>query len=323
MSELIKQAAHFLREGKLVAFPTETVYGLGADAKNPMAVERIFLAKKRPHDHPLIIHMGHLNELEYWAKDISPFAFKLAQTFWPGPLSMILKKQPHVLDVVTGGQDTVGLRMPHHPIAQALLNEFGQGIAAPSANQFTHISPTTAKAVREELGDAVDLILDGGACEVGLESTIIDLSRETPVILRPGMITARAISDVLSTHVDVTDQETPRVRAPGMHHTHYAPTTKTVILKTEQINDFLNHLQPSDLPMVFMRIGHSIDEITREGVIIKEMPHHPTHYAHDLYHTLRSFDTGQYKQIVIEAVPHGIEWDAIRDRIYKASGSGI
>src|SRR5579862_1987792 len=169
----IRKAAEILHRGGLVAFPTETVYGLGADAANPSAIANVFSVKERPSDHPLIVHLAKLDELEYWAKDIPPAALTLAKAFWPGPLTLVLKKQAWVLDTLTAGQDTIALRIPKHPIAQALLLAFGGGIAAPSANKFTHVSPTTASAVQDELHDQVDLILDGGECDIGLESTIV------------------------------------------------------------------------------------------------------------------------------------------------------
>jgi L-threonylcarbamoyladenylate synthase len=193
----IERAVALLRRGELVAFPTETVYGLGADAANPAAVARIFAAKGRPADHPLIVHLPAAEHLARWARDIPAEAEKLAAAFWPGPLTLILKRQPQVPNAVTGGQDTVGLRVPSHPLALELLRAFEGGIAAPSANRFGRISPTTAAHVREELGERVPLVLDGGACPVGIESTILDLSRGVPVLLRPGAIGPADIARVL------------------------------------------------------------------------------------------------------------------------------
>lgn len=247
----IDQAVTLLRQGGLVAIPTETVYGLGADATNEAAVRKIFQVKERPYDHPLIVHLAHIEQLKDWALDISPAAMKLAQAFWPGPLTIIFKKQPHVLNVVTGNQDTVALRIPRHPIAQAVLHAFGGGIAAPSANKFTHISPTTASAVQEELGGEVELILDGGACEVGLESTIIDMSGVKPNILRPGMISAEAIFEIINKPINISQQQTT-LRAPGMHHLHYAPRTKTELISTKKISLLLPTLKSEDLPIVFL-----------------------------------------------------------------------
>ncbi|HLB41894.1 MAG TPA: L-threonylcarbamoyladenylate synthase [Gammaproteobacteria bacterium] len=327
MPTIITQAAALLRAGKLVAFPTETVYGLGADAMNATAVARIFQVKKRPFDHPVIVHLADRSELPHWVDEIPPDAMKLMQTFWPGPLTILLKKRSHIPDIITAGQSSIGLRIPNHPIAQALLREFGKGIAAPSANQFTHVSPTTAEAVREELGHEVDLIIDGGACELGLESTIIDMSCEQAIVLRPGMITTQAITEVLGSPVIIKRQDMPIMRAPGMHHVHYAPKTKTVIVATEQLNHFLSTFTTNDLPIALVRYtkhrlphAFSINSELFARTVIVTMPNDAIQYAHDLYHTLRSLDAGQYKQIVIEAVPMNEAWEAIRDRLLRASG---
>jgi L-threonylcarbamoyladenylate synthase len=317
----IPKAAALLHAGGLVAFPTETVYGLGADAANERAVQRIFEAKERPFDHPLIVHIASLSQWADWARELSPLALTLAHAFWPGPLTMVLKKQPHVLDRVTGGQDTVGLRIPGHPMAQALLQAFGGGVAAPSANKFTHISPTTAAAVYEELGKEVDLILDGGECEVGLESTIIDMSGDGPVILRPGMITAEVIAAVLGCHVTSARQDSPAPRAPGMHHLHYAPTTKTELIDAKNMPGIFEQCT-RDLPIAIV-VRRDIAIPAGEGMhwVTVTMPREASAYAHDLYQTLRSLDRGQFKRIMIERVPETAEWEAIRDRLLKASGS--
>lgn len=323
----ITKAVNLLRGGGLVAFPTETVYGLGADAANEAAVRKIFHAKERPYDHPLIVHVAALDQLKDWARDISPAALKLARAFWPGSLTLVLKKQSHVLNIITGGQDTIGLRVPRHPMAQTLLQAFRGGIAAPSANKFTHISPTHAAAVREELGSSVDFILDGGACEVGLESTIIDMSGHQPVILRPGMITAQAIASVLGSPVSSSRQDTPHdspsPRTPGMHHLHYAPTTKTILIEAAKIPGFLQTLKPSALPIAFViRTEISlprIDKLHWDKIHCVLMPRDAASYAHDLYHMLRLLDHQHFKGIVIETPPEGADWEAIRDRLFKAS----
>lgn len=321
-TEDITKATFILRSGGLVAFPTETVYGLGADASNQEAVRKIFWAKERPYDHPLIVHIAKLDQLTDWAREVSPEAMALAHAFWPGPLTMIFKKQAHVLDVITGGQDTVGLRMPRHPIAQMLLQDFGKGVAAPSANKFTHISPTTAAAVQDELGDRVDMILDGGTCEVGLESTIIDMSHQTPTILRPGMISAQAIATVLGRQIPSACKDGTKMNVPGMHHLHYAPTTKTILIDTRDIADFVRNLPATDLPIALMH--HSDLLITNnDKVNLVKMPKQADGYAHDLYHTLRELDQRKLKRIVIESVPQHSEWDAIRDRLSKASARKI
>ena len=211
----VKRAAELLRQGELVAFPTETVYGLGADAANPAAVAKIFAVKGRPADHPLIVHLPGDDHIERWARDVPAAAYELAEAFWPGPLTLILKRQPGVPDAVTGGQDTVGLRVPGHPLALELLREFKGGVAAPSANRFGHISPTCADHVRDELGSAPDLILDGGDCQVGLESTIISLVDDRPILLQPGVISLPELCEALGRGVVLPDQPDPALRAPG------------------------------------------------------------------------------------------------------------
>lgn len=314
----IKKAVNILHSGGLVAFPTETVYGLGADANNEAAIRKIFLAKERPFDHPLIVHIAKTAWLTQWACDVSPAAMKLASAFWPGPLTLILKKQPHVSPLVTGNQDTIGLRIPRHPVAQALLLAFGGGIAAPSANKFTHISPTTAEAVYEELGGSLDLILDGGSCEVGLESTIIDMSASVPTLLRPGMISASAIASVLGSAISVSKDSAEAPRSPGMHHLHYAPTTKTSLIETAAIPLFLQSLKPEDLPLALV-LRSKLQNGQSEHIQVVNMPQAATDYAHDLYQTLRLLDNQKVKQIIIETVPDSLEWEAIRDRLNKAS----
>jgi L-threonylcarbamoyladenylate synthase len=311
----IKQAVKILQQGGLVAFPTETVYGLGADAKNPAALAKIFQAKGRPMDHPLIVHLANQSQLTEWAREIPSVAYALIEAFWPGPLTLIFKKAAHVLDMITGGQDTVGIRMPSHPLAKILLESFGSGLAAPSANRFGRISPTTADAVREELGAAVDLVLDGGQCVVGVESTIIDVSAETPVILRPGMLTRAEIEVVLQQSVLTNQKNSPRVS--GSHDSHYAPKTKTVLVDTKTIPQFLAAISPEQLPMAFVLVKTKF--LPREGVDCVSMSTDPKDYAHDLYATLRELDKKNYQQIVIESVPVSDEWDAIRDRLGRAT----
>ncbi len=313
-SDILK-AVSVLRAGGLVALPTETVYGLGADARNPDALRKIFLAKGRPFDHPLIVHLANVAQLSEWAREIPEKALILAKHFWPGPLTLILKKSNTINDIVTGSQDTIGLRIPNHPVALALLEAFGNGIAAPSANRFGRISPTTAKAVREELGDRVDLILEGGQCEVGLESTIVDMTHEHPVILRPGMISQTQIENVLHESCGEKEKNSPRVS--GSLETHYAPTTKTRLMTSEQLGDFLKTVEANDLPVAILAF-QSIK--TTNEIHVTTMPRSPTEYAHDLYFVLRELDKKQFKQIIIQTVPELSEWDAIRDRLQKAAG---
>ncbi len=319
----ISQAVQILTNGGLVAFPTETVYGLGADATNQVAVEKIFAAKERPHNHPLIVHLATIDEVTNWARDFPETAQRLSAAFWPGPLTMILTKQPQVLDVVTGKQATIGLRMPQHPVAQALLKAFGRGIAAPSANKFTRISPTTATAVREELGTAVDLILDGGDCRVGLESTIVDLSQGLPVILRPGMISAADIATVLGMDV-VASQAHPgaQPRAPGMHHLHYAPKTRTHLVASTEMVALLQQIEPEEYPIALIMCTEQVLP-THPDCHVVRLSNNPTAYARELYRTLRDLDQQGFRHLMIEAPPATAAWDAIRDRVLKAAAPRV
>src|SRR5262245_18326164 len=219
----IQEAVEALRAGELVAFPTETVYGLGANANNPDAVRKIFALKGRPATHPVIVHIDHPRYLQRWVRDMPPEAQKLADAFWPGPLTLVVKRAPAVHDVITGGQDTVAIRVPSHPVAQQLLNAFGGGIAAPSANRFGHVSPTRAEHVREEFGEQLPMILDGGECKVGLESTIVSCVGEVPRLLRPGSISITQLRAVVPNLQTNSDPASPRV--PGTLSRHYSPST--------------------------------------------------------------------------------------------------
>jgi len=311
----IKKAVTLLQQGKLVAFSTETVYGLGADARNPNALLKIFQAKQRPVDHPLIVHIADIAQLSEWASEVPESAKLLAKAFWPGPLTLILNKATGVSDLVTGNQSTVGIRIPGHPVALALLKAFGGGVAAPSANRFGRISPTTAEAVYEELGETVDLILEGGACEVGLESTIVDLTGELPTILRPGMITVNEIEAVLNQSVSTHKKEAPRVS--GSLESHYAPQTKTELIHPQDIPLFLQQLASQDLPIALLT--RTEIKISIAQVHCVTMPLHAKEYAHDLYHLLRKLDKEHFQQILVETVPEEAEWDAVRDRLKRAS----
>jgi L-threonylcarbamoyladenylate synthase len=311
----IDNAVRILRGGGLVALPTETVYGLAADARNPLALKKIFQVKERPIDHPLIVHIATIKQLAEWASAIPADAYALAEVFWPGPLTLILKKAPSVSDWVTGKQMTIGVRIPQHPVALALLSAFGDGLAAPSANRFGCISPTTSAAVRDELGTDVDLILDGGQCAVGVESTIIDVSGVQPVILRPGMITAAQIEAVLKK--TLVTEKSSMVRVSGSHESHYAPRTPTRLIQTENIARFVAELKHADLPVAILHYQQT--PILHAGVDWVSMPANAKDYAHDLYQKLRLIDHQNASQIVIEIVPAEREWDAIRDRLSRAS----
>lgn len=310
----IDRAVAILRSGGLVAFPTETVYGLGADASNPQAVHKIFAAKGRPADHPLIVHVADATALSEWVIDIPEAAHRLTKTFWPGPLTLVLKKHPKVNTVVTGGQATIGMRCPSHPVAQGLLRAFGGGIAAPSANRFGRISPTTAAHVREELGDRVDMILDGGQSEVGLESTIIDLSAGTPVLLRPGVITTESIATVLGVSVSAPNAASPR--ASGMLEVHYAPRTPMFMLTADEI---AQRLAAARRPVGVLALHAKPPSQCAAQWITASRD--ARQYAHDLYASLRALDQAGLDEILVEAVPEHMEWMAIRDRLMRACAS--
>jgi L-threonylcarbamoyladenylate synthase len=317
----IEEGANLLHQGRLVAFPTETVYGLGADASNPEAVRRIFAAKGRPANHPLIVHIADSNCLSDWAENIPDAAYRLAEHFWPGPLAIILNKKPNVPMAVTGGQNTVGLRVPNHPVVLQLLREFGGGIAAPSANKFCRISPTQAHHVAEELGDAVDLILDGGACEVGVESTIIDLSGTQPRLLRHGHITSEQIQAVLHTQLIVPNpakqQASDEIRTPGMMAVHYAPLTTALLCPSDRLQSLINQLVSKNKSIAVMSYQTVITESRQVSVL--KMPATAETYAQCLYAALRKLDHQQRDVIVVEQPPTGAQWSAINDRLEKAT----
>lgn len=309
-SREIDRAVAILRAGGLVAFPTETVYGLGADAANAEAVRRIFAAKGRPADHPVIVHLADGAALASWARDVPRAAYALAAAFWPGPLTLILRRAPHVSDVVTGGQDTVGLRVPSHPVAQRLLQAFGGGIAAPSANRFGRISPTTAAHVRAELGDRVDLVLDGGQSEVGIESTIVDLSGAAARLLRPGMILPAQLEAVLG--VPLTTDATGAPRASGMLASHYAPA-KPLRLVPGRVLDAAVAAAGARCAVLAFRAP------TGPVRVWLEAPADPVRYAHDLYAQLRTLDASDAAEILVEEVPADPLWAAVRDRLQRAA----
>jgi L-threonylcarbamoyladenylate synthase len=318
----IENAVKLLRQGRLVAFPTETVYGLGADAANPDAVRRIFQAKGRPADHPLIVHISSVDSLNDWALTVPDAAQQLAARFWPGPLALILNKKPEVSLVVTGGQNTVGLRMPDHPVALNLLRAFGGGIAAPSANRFCRISPTQAVHVEEELGDAVDLILDGGACQVGVESTIVDLSGVRPKLLRPGHITRFDIEAVLQTELIVVSPQLGQTnqseqRAPGMMAVHYAPITVAMLCPTDRLPEMIQELNFRNKKVGIL--AYSLKQAESRLTRLIRMPEQADDYAQALYASLRYLDSLQLDMILIEQPPVTEAWRAINDRLGKAT----
>ncbi len=307
-ADAMARAAQSLKSGSLIAFPTETVYGLGADATNPEAVARIYEVKGRPADHPLIVHVGDMQDIEQWSDEIPDYAIALARAFWPGPMTLILKRSPLAQDFITGGQETVGLRVPNHVVALALLNEFkkigGKGIAAPSANRFGHVSPTTAQAVNDELSQYLgqdDLILDGGPSQVGVESTIIDCTTQSPKILRPGAITEEMIEQV--TNLDLSYDAT-EIRVSGSLENHYSPSAQVILDITPEKGD--GFIASIEIP-------------TPDGVIRLASPINNEDFARVLYAALRSADEQSLSRVVVKQ-PSGDDISvAIRDRLLRAS----
>lgn len=322
----IAAAARLLEQGNLVALPTETVYGLGADAENPAAVARIYAAKGRPMDHPVIVHIAPGAGLDHWATDIPHEARELAEAFWPGPLTMILKRAAHIPDAVSGGQDTVGIRCPSHPVAIALLQAFkgGRGgIAAPSANKFGNVSPTTAQHVRDEFGadGTIAAILDGGQSQVGIESTIVDLSRlatHGPVLLRPGHISADAIAAVIDSVPAAPDAAAPR--ASGTLESHYAPHTPVAMQDGHELLDTLKKLQAAGRKVALIHYS----EFPQAHAEVR-LPSTPEGFAHALYAALRAMDQAGADVILVEAPPRTGEWLGVNDRLRRAAhgSSGI
>lgn len=330
----IAAAAAVLEQGGLVAFPTETVYGLGADAENPDAVARIYQAKGRPNDHPVIVHVAPGADLDYWVADIPDQARQLAAAFWPGPLTLILKRAGHIPDAVSGGQDTVGIRCPSHPVAIALLSAFkgGKGgVAAPSANKFGNVSPTTAQHVRDEFAlddedegsisddDAcsaqlLNIVLEGGPSEVGIESTIVDLSRlatHGPVLLRPGHISARQIADVIGRAPAAPDQAAPR--ASGTLESHYAPRTPVAMLDGPALTAKLAQLQAKGIRVAL--IGHTLGQLVPSQ---QRLPADAAGYAQSLYAALRDMDQSGADLILVETPPQDADWLGINDRLRRS-----
>jgi L-threonylcarbamoyladenylate synthase len=303
----VARAAEILRAGGLVAFPTETVYGLGADASSAEAVARLYRVKGRPADHPVIVHLDSLERALAWARDVPPEAKRLAERFWPGPLTLILKRSDKAKDFVTGGQPSVGLRVPSHPVAQELLRAFGGGLAAPSANRFGRVSPTTAAHVREDLGGDVDLVLEGGASEVGIESTIVDLSGGAAVLLRPGGISTRQLEEV----VPITEKGAASPRHSGGLERHYAPRTPARLVPSYALDKEISVLENRVAVLAFSKPDERVDFWLR-------MPRDANAYAQKLYAALRELDGAGCEAILIETPPASPEWAAVHDRLKRA-----
>ncbi|MFZ6675706.1 L-threonylcarbamoyladenylate synthase [Undibacterium sp. Xuan67W] len=318
-------AAQQLTAGQLVAFPTETVYGLGADAENPAAVAAIYAAKGRPSNHPVIVHLAPEADIAYWAQNIPAEAHQLIAAFWPGPLTLILQRAAHIPDAVSGGQDSVGVRCPSHPVAQALLRAFKQGkggIAAPSANKFGHVSPTTAQHVRDEFpaeiaSGMIASVLDGGQSEVGIESTIVDLTRlatHGPVLLRPGHISSAQLAAVLGREIAAPDAAAPR--ASGTLDAHYAPNTPVVLIADAVLENTVQSLLYAGNKVAVMRY-HEHRSQALAG--LKILAADPAAYAHDLYAGLRELDEVQADVILVEMLPDDKVWQGVNDRLRRAA----
>jgi L-threonylcarbamoyladenylate synthase len=313
-----------LRAGDIVAIPTETVYGLAADATNEHAIAKIFAVKGRPTNHPLIVHIGSADQIDDWAVGISDHARALADAFWPGPMTLLLRRSAKAIDAVTGGRDTVGVRVPAHPVALELLKEFGGGVAAPSANRFGRVSPTTAAHVVADLGSDISLVLDGGPCTVGVESTIIDVSGETAVVLRPGGLSLEMISEVLGFRPVVEQPSAPvgESRAPGTLAMHYAPKARVVIASTETLSETFAGVIGSGPGKVGLLSPTSVGDVPDE-VVILEPAGGPEDYAEVLYARLRQADRlGLAVLVCVPPSPDGLGL-AVLDRLQRAAAAGV
>ena len=317
----LSEAVQILRRGGVVAIPTETVYGLGADAENPAAVRRVFEIKGRPANHPVIVHLSGAEALAAWSRHPPRAAYALAERFWPGPLTLVLPRAERVPDAVTGGQDTVALRAPDHPLTQRLLARFGGGIAAPSANRFGRVSPTTAQHVRDDLGGAVDLVLDGGPCAVGLESTILALAGGRPRLLRPGAIGPEALGEVLGEPVEGPAGPAGAVRAPGALPSHYAPRAPVELVAEAAVPARLRALVERGLRPACLCLGAAAERPARVAFAV--LPADAAGYGAGLYAALRALDAARPDRILVAAPPVTGDWLAVNDRLGRAAhGSG-
>ena len=312
----IEEAVEALRAGDLVVFPTETVYGVGANASNPVAVRKIFEVKGRPPDHPVIVHLDDPRYLHRWVSSLPPVAEQLAHEFWPGPLTLILPKAENVNDIVTGGQDSIGIRVPSHPIAQQLLNAFGGGIAAPSANRYGRLSPTKPEHVRDELGDAVSVILDGGDSPIGLESTIVSCLNNEVRLLRPGFITRTQLERVIGPLA--VGGQAPR--APGDRRLHYAPSTPLEIVPSDELEVRAGEIVAREEKVAVLAMRPPLQ--TQRHMTWINAGKKPEAYAHNLYNHLRTLDRTGCVRIFVQSVPQDEKWAAVLDRLQRASGLG-
>jgi len=315
----LDSAVQALRDGDVVAFPTETVYGLGANAQHASALQKIYALKGRPTTHPLIVHLDSARFLHRWAREVPAAAQRLAERFWPGPLTLVLPKADGVLDLITGGQDSIALRVPAHPMAQQLLTAFGGGIAAPSANRYGHVSATRAEHVREEFGAAVRVLLDGGECKLGLESTIVSCLDGSVRLLRPGAVTLSQLRATVGDVHAAAAADSPRT--PGSTRAHYAPATPLRLVAEGQFEP-----QVAQLAAAGQRIG-----VLAQRPPLGSYPHvtwinggsRPEAYGHDLYTHLRTLDHAGASWLLVQEVPRDERWDAIRDRLTRAAAATL
>ena len=318
----IQAAAAALAAGSLVAFPTETVYGLGARADDDTAVARIFAAKGRPSEHPLIVHLADVGAADAFGEGLGDAARRLIAAFWPGPLSLIVRRRAGRALAAAGGQDSIALRMPAHPVAQALLREAARlgvpGVAAPSANRYGRVSPTRASHVLQEFGPAL-MVLDGGDCDVGIESAIVDCSRDVPALLRPGQLGRAAIEAVLGRPLALPDQSSPR--APGTLASHYAPTAPVSLLDERSLADRLRLRKgpPGGLGGAVVGVYSRLTSAPRTAFLHRTMPDDAAAVAHELFAVLREFDEAHVAAIWVQRPPPGPQWDGVRDRLQRAA----
>lgn len=307
----VTHAAQLIRAGRLVAFPTETVYGLGANALDASAVKRIYEAKGRPHSSPIICHINSLEMVGEIASDWPEAAQKLAEKFWPGPLTLVLPKTSAVPDLVTAGLPTVGVRIPSHPIALALLKASGLPLAAPSANRFTEVSPTTAEHVRHSLGDRVDYILDGGPCPVGIESTVLSLVENIPILLRPGGVSRQQIEEIIGPVASRQEPEAETAHAsPGLHPRHYSPRTRLYLVENGDV--------PGEGRGAYLQFAHPAKGAVTEVVL---MPTDAASYAARIYEVLHFLDVRGLDWIAVDSPPNLPEWEAVQDRLRRAASA--
>jgi len=312
----IDHAAQLLRAGRLVAFPTETVYGLGANALDAAAVARIYAIKRRPMTSPLIVHVASTEMTQSLVADWPEAAERLARVFWPGPLTLVVKKQPAIPDIVTAGLSTVALRMPAHPIAQALIRSAGVPLAAPSANRFTELSPTTADHVRHSLGSDVDLILDGGPCQVGIESTVLSLAGPTPILFRPGGVPRSALEAIIGPIASAPEPQAGAHASPGLHPRHYSPRTTLYLAPNGKLPD--PGQEQAERQGIYLQHRHPP---SRTNLTIRQMPEFPADYAAVLYDVLHQVDAENYNWIAVDLPPSTPEWEAIHDRLRRAGSN--